>query len=433
MGITDVDDKILKRAAELHVTPLQVAQANEREFFASMRALGVRAPLRRTRVTEHIAEIVHFTQCVVDAGLAYRVSDGVYFDTREYAKRFGAYHLLGGVAADDAAVEEEDASQSKRCKADFALWKVRDAEAVGWASPFGHGRPGWHIECSAMIESAFGAATRLDVHSGGVDLCFPHHNNEMAQTVARRGGAAGDWFGHFVHVGHLHIEGRKMSKSLKNFITVGEMLAQWPSDVFRMFVVMHHYRAGTNFSPEKMDDARAVLTKLVRFAELRVADDDDSAVRSLRWDRADEALSRALDACERDVAALLANDLQTHEALHRWMALASEAHKYVSTAAAPKDGLVARATAGVQRFLSACGFESHLRSGSASAEQAGAVADAAVAIRERLKQLGKQMPAGELRAQCFAASDWARDEALARAGVEVNDSAKGGTTWRWKQ
>ncbi len=209
MNVTDVDDKILQRAALLGVAPQQLARENEREFATSMAALGVRPPVMMTRVTEHIAEIVAYVETIVAAGMAYVIpGDGVYFDT----KKLGAerYQLLGG-----AQPVEGD-------KADFVLWKTKaeGTEAMGWSSPWGFGRPGWHIECSAMIDSAFGSGAKLDVHSGGIDLAFPHHNNEIAQSCARHGGCSHEQlFGVFMHVGHLHIEGLKMSKARIDFFS----------------------------------------------------------------------------------------------------------------------------------------------------------------------------------------------------------------------
>ncbi len=202
MNVTDVDDKILHRAALLAVPPQQLAREHEREFDDSMAALGVRPPVMRTRVTEHVAEIVAFIEGIMAAGLAYVVpGDGVYFDTCKMGA--AQYRRLGGLAG---GVDKQS---------DFVLWKLKPkgAELLGWNSPWGWGRPGWHIECSAMIESAFGSGAKLDVHSGGIDLAFPHHNNEIAQSCARHGGCAhSELFGAFVHVGHLHIEGLKMSK-----------------------------------------------------------------------------------------------------------------------------------------------------------------------------------------------------------------------------
>jgi cysteinyl-tRNA synthetase len=199
MNVTDVDDKILQRAALLGQNPTGLAREFEREFVRCMGALGVRTPVTMPRVTEHMEEIVKFVEKIVDAGFAHvRPNDGVYFNTAKLGSE--RYHVLGGRSG-----EEEG---------DFVLWKNREkgSEGLGWDSCFGYGRPGWHIECSAMIESVFGSGEKLDIHAGGIDLSFPHHNNEIAQTCARNGCAPNELFGAFVHVGHLNIAGSKMSK-----------------------------------------------------------------------------------------------------------------------------------------------------------------------------------------------------------------------------
>lgn len=429
MGVTDMDDKILIRAKEEGLRPIDVAQRSELGFWNALHSLGVRPPDAITRVTEHMEQIVRYTRAIVDAGLAYVTDAGVYFDTREYERRGGSYRILGG---DGTASEEVDGA-GKKCAADFALLKRREkgVEAWGWDCEFGHVRPGWHIECSAMIESAFGpfSGHRLDVHSGGIDLRFPHHNNEVAQTCARHGGTldASHCFGHFVHVGHVQIEGLKMSKSLKNFITVSQMLERFSSDTFRMFVLMHHYRGGTSYSEAKMEDAGAVLARLLRFVEQHRA--CIAGVTPAKWDDADTEASRDVESTRAQVEALLADDMRTHEALHRLLEMVTRVNRYASAGTA-KSGILSAAACCVERFLTAAGVST--RGPELTDARATAAVDAAVSIRSRVKELGKRVPR-DLRGQVFEVSDWARDAALHEAGVELKDAPDGTTTWSWRR
>jgi cysteinyl-tRNA synthetase len=218
LGMTDIDDKILNRARDQQVSPVTLARQFEREFFADMRAMNVQAPTVVTRVSEHVPEIQQFVEQITKNGYAYKAaSDSVYFDVTAFQQQ----HYYGKLKPEVNLVPESDpdqAGQEKRAARDFALWKSQDG-----------GRPGWHIECVAMSHAILGK--HFDVHSGGIDLKFPHHNNEVAIADAYLNGdrcqhasdTAHEWVNYFLHVGHLNIKGLKMSKSLKNFITVKVM------------------------------------------------------------------------------------------------------------------------------------------------------------------------------------------------------------------
>lgn len=217
LGMTDIDDKILTRARDLQVSPVTLARQFEREFFADMRALNVQAPTVVTRVSEHVPEIQQFVEQITKNGYAYKAaSDSIYFDVSAFQQQ----HYYGKLKPELNLVPDADPDlvtaqhlHDKRAPRDFALWKAQDG-----------GRPGWHIECVAMSHAILGK--HFDVHSGGIDLKFPHHNNEVAIADAYLHGAEcqheseSEWVNYFVHIGHLNIKGLKMSKSLKNFITI---------------------------------------------------------------------------------------------------------------------------------------------------------------------------------------------------------------------
>jgi cysteinyl-tRNA synthetase len=295
LGMTDIDDKIVARARETGEPSADLARRCEQEFMEDLATLNVLPPTVITRVTEHIPDILAYVGEIVKNGHGYELEDGVYFDVASLGDRYA--HGLGpssarevnagvdcGGDAEEAGEQDEGNGDNddsggaigKRDARDFALWKkhsTEDPENVTWDSPWGPGRPGWHIECSAMIDAVLGS--RFDIHSGGVDLCFPHHCNEVAQAQAFL--QEDEWADFFLHTGHLHISGRKMSKSLKNFITVRELLGREsgeveagdvsPADCFRMFVLCHHYRSNITFSEDRMRDAKAELLKFRRFVK----------------------------------------------------------------------------------------------------------------------------------------------------------------------
>jgi cysteinyl-tRNA synthetase len=287
LGMTDVDDKIIQRSNKLGVSSAVLAKKHEREFFEDLEALNCEAPNTVTRVTEHMPEIIEYIQRILDNGHGYVLDDGVYFDVNSLGDSYGK-HLGtpdsrkkngGGEKGENISCSSGGGgsdTNSKRDKRDFALWKkIESKNEVTWNSQWGKGRPGWHIECSAMTNTVLGA--KFDLHSGGIDLCFPHHCNEIAQANAFN--QTDKWVSTFVHTGHLHIDGLKMSKSLKNFITVRDMLNDQEElkhtlgngvrieDAFRMFVLSHHYRSNLTYSLDRMRDASVDLKRFNTFLD----------------------------------------------------------------------------------------------------------------------------------------------------------------------
>jgi cysteinyl-tRNA synthetase len=206
LGITDIDDKIIQRAKERKLVGVQAVQSMvrqlEHEFFVDMAKLNVLPPSAVLRVSEHIPDIIAYIQGIVEAGFAYHSPEhGVYFDVPKFGNRYGK--LMHAVSTQENDQADNDTSAKKDIR-DFALWKCAKAGEPSWASPWGNGRPGWHIECSAMTHNLFGRD--VDIHSGGIDLKFPHHNNEIAQCEAFHN--CDTWVRYWVHTGHLHIRGK---------------------------------------------------------------------------------------------------------------------------------------------------------------------------------------------------------------------------------
>uniref|UniRef100_A0A8C4JH29 Probable cysteine--tRNA ligase, mitochondrial n=1 Tax=Dromaius novaehollandiae TaxID=8790 RepID=A0A8C4JH29_DRONO len=258
MGITDIDDKIIKRASEMSISPVALARIYEEDFKQDMAALKVLPPTVYMRVTENIPQIVSFIKRIIASGQAYATSEGnVYFDVKSWGKRYGVLTTLYPDAEDEAV------DADKQHVKDFALWKAAKPQELSWTSPWGRGRPGWHIECSTIASAVFGK--HLDIHTGGIDLAFPHHENEIAQCEVYH--QCEQWGNYFLHSGHLHVKGsqEKMSKSLKNYITIKDFLKKFSSDQFRMFCLRSKYSSAVEFSDETMDDAKHLLQAISSF------------------------------------------------------------------------------------------------------------------------------------------------------------------------
>ncbi|XP_026219363.1 probable cysteine--tRNA ligase, mitochondrial [Anabas testudineus] len=257
MVITDIDDKIIKRSWEENVSPTVIARMYEEEFKRDMLSLKVTPPAVYVRVTENVHHIVAFIERIIRNGHAYATKEGdVYFDIGSIGDRYGKF-----VGAVDA--QGEPGSSDKRDQRDFALWKRSKPQEPYWESPWGRGRPGWHIECSTIASHVFGS--QLDIHSGGIDLAFPHHENEVAQSEAYH--QCGQWANYFLHSGHLHLKGsaEKMSKSLKNYITVKDFLQSYSANEFRMFCLLTKYRSAIDYSDDTLSEARISLGTISTF------------------------------------------------------------------------------------------------------------------------------------------------------------------------
>uniref|UniRef100_A0A8C3RHM2 cysteine--tRNA ligase n=1 Tax=Cyanoderma ruficeps TaxID=181631 RepID=A0A8C3RHM2_9PASS len=258
MGITDIDDKIIKRANEMSISPLALARIYEEDFKQDMAALKVLPPMVYMRVTDNIPQIISFIKTIISNGQAYVTSQGnVYFDVKSWGKRYG---VLTAINPD---TQDESVDSDKRHGKDFALWKAAKPQELSWNSPWGKGRPGWHIECSTISSAVFGK--QLDIHTGGIDLAFPHHENEIAQCEVYH--QCEQWGNYFLHSGHLHVKGsqEKMSKSLKNYITIKDFLKNCSSDQFRMFCLRGRYSSAVEFSEESMEDAKNLLQAISSF------------------------------------------------------------------------------------------------------------------------------------------------------------------------
>ena len=257
-NITDIDDKIIKRAKELGVEPLKLAKENEELYFHDMELLGVTNVNFYARAMEHLDEIITQIKTLIGKGFAYETSTGVYFDE----EKFEDFGKLSNRNIEDLNVSRVNPDHTKRNPGDFALWKKRD-EKPAWDSPWGKGRPGWHIEDTAISETYFDG--QFDIHGGGLDLIFPHHEAEIAQMESATGKKP--MVKYWLHTGFLNVSGEKMSKSLGNFITIEELLKEYDPQVFRYFVLSTHYRSPIDFSDEALQQSQNSLKRIHKLME----------------------------------------------------------------------------------------------------------------------------------------------------------------------
>lgn len=268
-NFTDIDDKVINRANDENLPYYAIANRYIDEYYIDADALSVKHPTNSPRATEHINHIIELVQTLIDKQHAYVAENGdVYFSVRSFSE----YGKLSGQSLDDLESGARiDPTEQKKDPLDFALWKSAKPGEPSWDSPWGKGRPGWHIECSAMSLNILGEG--FDIHAGGVDLVFPHHENEIAQSEA----ATGKCFAkYWMHNGHININNQKMSKSKGNFFTVRDILSVFEPDVVRLFMLSSHYRSPMNFTKELLEQTEPAIQRLrtakERLLEAKIAE-----------------------------------------------------------------------------------------------------------------------------------------------------------------
>ncbi|MCE5235695.1 MAG: cysteine--tRNA ligase [Clostridiaceae bacterium] len=317
-NFTDVDDKIIRRANEEHVPFSDVGARFIEEYYRDADALSIERATVNPRATEHIKEIVALVARLVDAGHAYATPEGdVYFAVRSYP----AYGKLSGQSVESLESGARiDPGEQKRDPLDFALWKAAKPGEPAWESPWGMGRPGWHIECSAMSMAVLGET--FDIHCGGQDLVFPHHENEVAQSEA----ATGKPFARYwLHNGFINIDNQKMSKSLNNFLLVRDISKEFDLDAVRFFLLSAQYRNPVNFSRELVEQASAALTRLKTTRE-RIARSPVSETET----EADAAFLAAVEQYARSFNEAMDDDLNTADAIGVLFDFCRAANTFVS-------------------------------------------------------------------------------------------------------
>ncbi|QGR88742.1 cysteine--tRNA ligase [Burkholderia multivorans] len=396
-NITDIDDKIIRRAVENGETIKSLTDRFIDAMHEDEDALGIQRPDIEPRATQFIPQMLGMIERLEANGYAYQATDG---DVNYSVRKFANYGKLSGKSLDDLrAGERVAANDAKEDPLDFVLWKrakADDPEGASWESKYGMGRPGWHIECSAMGCTLLGE--HFDIHGGGQDLQFPHHENEIAQSE----GATGQTFvNYWLHNGFVQVDNEKMSKSLGNFFTIREVLERYDAEVMRFFIVRTHYRSPLNYSDVHLDDARASLTRL--YTALKDVEPDALA---LDWN----------EPHAQRFAAAMNDDFNTPVAIATLFELAGEVNR-------TRDASLARQLKQLAGLLGLLGREPRAFLQQASgAAQAGARSvdeiEAKIAARAAAK-----------RAKDYAEADRIRAELL-DAGVALEDKPGGSTEWR---
>jgi cysteinyl-tRNA synthetase len=393
-NVTDIDDKILNAAAASGVPWWEVSERNQRLFTAAYAAVGCIAPTVEPRATGHVPEMIVLMRRLIDSGHAYAVEGDVYFSVRS----FPPYGELSGQDPRNLQQGESDVA-TKRDPLDFALWKRAKPGEPSWETPWGSGRPGWHLECSAMATKYLGPA--FDIHGGGLDLVFPHHENEQAQSRAAGDGFANYW----VHNGLVTLGGDKMSKSLGNTLSVENLLGQVRPAELRYYLAAPHYRSSVDFSAEYLDDAATAYRRIegfvVRAGEL-VGDQPDAVVGPEQFPR---AFVEAMD-----------DDIGVPQALAVLHNTVREGNAALADADKTRVGALLQQ---VTAMLGVLGLEPGDRA--AGDGDIRGVIDGLVALALEQRTAARER-------KDYAAADAIRDQ-LARAGIIVEDTAAGA---RWQ-
>lgn len=405
----------------------------EEEFNKDMEALNVMVADVVTRVSEYVPQIIDYVARIIANGYAYEANGSVYFDVGKFDAEPNHYYakLVPEAYGNQAALEEGEgalssaAAQEKRSPNDFALWKASKPGEPAWPSPWGPGRPGWHIECSAMASEIIGES--IDIHTGGVDLKFPHHDNELAQAEAHYNND--NWVRYFLHTGHLHIDGCKMSKSLKNFITIKQALKEHSPALLRISFLLHSWKDTLDYSPNTMEGARQYYKMITEFS-LNVQDlVRRSGQSNTQWAGPEVTLQEAFNAARIGVHKALCDNIDTRTALDTIRDLLTEANKYMNSQTQVNSQLLVNINSYVWKLMKVFGVPlgDKSASGDQGQEKVMAVAEVVGNIREQLRQWSrdKELEVGELRGRLLGLCDAIRDELLPPIGVRLEDRDAG--------
>ena len=397
-NFTDIDDKMIRRANEEGISVKELGDRFIREYFIDAAALGVRKATVHPRAAEHIREIIDLISKLIENGHAYATPAG---DVYYRVSAFPGYGKLSGQSVEDremGASERLDVETDKESPADFALWKAQKPGEPAWKSPWGMGRPGWHIECSAMSMKYLGET--FDIHCGGKDLLFPHHENEIAQSE----GATGRPFVHYwMHNGFINVDNQKMSKSLNNFFTVRDISKEFDLEAVRLFMLSAHYRSPINFSREQIEAANASLNRLYTARDNLIFQKDNGEDRPLN--EKEKAFVDRLKEYEARFDAAMDDDLNTADALGAIFELVKDANVEIQAGCAREAALRA-----LESLNAICGV-------------LGILTKASDDLTDEVRRMVEE------RAAARASKDWKRSDelrdAIRAAGYILEDTKQG--------
>ncbi|KMV65576.1 cysteinyl-tRNA-synthetase [Encephalitozoon cuniculi EcunIII-L] len=406
MNITDIDDKIIARANETGASMEEVTRKYTEEFFEDMKTLNVRSPSFVTFVTSYVDKIVKFVEKLEANGLAYESRGSVYFDLNSYQQRY-SYPLF---KSKDGINSEGDENKDKRSPCDFVLWKRSKENEPRYESKWGHGRPGWHIECSVMSSDILGED--LDIHAGGVDLAFPHHENEIAQCQAYF--MQEPWVKCFLHTGHLNISGLKMSKSLKNFTTIKEALKTISPRQLRVLFLHHQWNKDMNYEKEHLKFAETIEKKIFNF--MSVAESmRKNALAFETLENADREVLRELGNVQEAVHAALLDNVDTPAVMKRIVEMINFTNARIKTIS-PSTVLVVKDY--IKEITDVLGLSEEERQESPGEDL---IAQLLSNFRESIREMARRKePYSKFLEKC----DWIR-ESIKDYGYIIEDNSEG--------
>jgi cysteinyl-tRNA synthetase len=419
-NFTDIDDKMIQRAQERGVTVAQLAAKHIREYFEDFDLLGVRRATMFPRATEYIPDMIEAIQKLVGKGFAYAANGSVYFRVAK-SKDYGK---LSGRKPDELRDEAEVAQAGeKESPRDFALWKAMKPGEPFWNSPWGKGRPGWHIECSVMSTKQSGGP--LDIHGGGMDLIFPHHVNEVAQAEALLGKR---FVQYWLHNGFLTVNKEKMSKSLGNFFTIREVTAKYDPEVVRLFLISSHYRSPIDFSDQQLEEAKVRLTRIHNTIDLvqrqlRNARDAETSTKVMLGS-ADSELQAAVAGLRREFEESMDDDFNTPVAFASLSKFLSRANSLLTSPTSATAGMLEVVLATLEAVGEVLGLYRQRMARQAAPAATQAATQALIELLIELRNDARTR-------KDFAAADRIRAR-LRELGIILEDEVKG-TTWKWAQ
>lgn len=428
MNITDIDDKIINRSIELGVDFVEFARKWEKDYFQNMELLGVQPPNKLVRVTEYVPEIVKFIEKIIGNGYAYEANGSVYFDVGTFTSKGHHYCKLEPTSFNPENKDLEGNSD-KKSPSDFALWKKVKEGEPNWPSPWGNGRPGWHIECSCMVDEAFNNIPTIDMHYGGADLKFPHHDNEIAQSEAFYDNK--QWINYFIHCGQLYSKGQKMSKSEKNYFTVKDVLSEHSAREIRLLFLMHQYNTLLNYDketsflePGKKDSVFYNFNLNAQVFLRRGMNNDHPH----KFDEEEKELERELVQRRTAIHEHLCNNLNTPEVIEELAILVNKLNNYFKR---PEDKvkttLVQNYHQYIMKMLSLFGLEYSKDVSAGNQEETNALIDT---VRQFRDDVINTAALKEPKAM-FDLTDRLRDEVLPQFGILIEDKGKGKpSTWK---
>lgn len=396
-NFTDIDDKMINKANELGITVKELADQYIDEYYTDAKGLGIKKASVHPRATENIESIIEIISTLIENGYAYNVDGDVYYST----KKFKEYGKLSHQPLEDLESGARiDVNEDKQDPMDFALWKKQKPGEPAWESPWGMGRPGWHIECSAMANTYLGKT--IDIHSGGQDLIFPHHENEIAQSEAAN---CCQFANYWMHNGYINVDNRKMSKSLGNFFTVRDVAKEFEYEVIRFFMLSAHYRSPINFSKDLMESAKSGLERIYNCIETMTFFNESSQDRELT--DAEKAFAKTIDEYKEKFISAMDDDLNTADAISVIFEIVADVNKNITAESENAKALITKAVDTIKELGGVLGI---------------------------LSKQDEETPAEilellEKRAEARKSKDWATSDAirdkLSELGYQVKDTPQG--------